>query len=545
MTFFIMFFLAMMMTMSLVPVLKGLATRIHALDFPDHRKIHSRPIPKIGGLAIATGTLLPVILLATVDQTGKSILIGAAVTALFGFADDIKNLSYKSKLAGQLIAALIVIFYGGLKIKSLGYLLPDGVLLPNWIAIPLTLTVIVGVTNAINLADGLDGLAAGISLLSLIFIGYLALHAGEFTCAILATAVAGSIIGFLRFNSYPAEIFMGDTGSQFLGFLTITLSLSLTQGNSPLCTLLPLIILGFPVLDTLHVILERIRKGNSPFKADNNHFHHRLVQAGFFHTEAVVFIYLIQIFLVICAFIFRFYSEWFLLVFYVCFSSIVLYFFHLVEKKAWKIKRASFVDIKVTGTLRTLKEKNIHIKISFWIAGIVTPSLFFATCLIPNKIPVPVGCLSFAMMLVIGAVWILRKDKLFKAVRRSIYILIPFACYFCMLNPSPGVTKAIWVFYNFSLALMVAFAILTLNFTRRKKGFKSTPVDFLILFTAIVVSNLPDAQIQGSSLGLLGIRIIIFYFCYEVLAGELRGEGEWLGIATLGSLSVLTLRSLT
>jgi len=230
--------------------------------------------------------------------------VGVGIIVLVGLIDDLKTLGYKAKFAGQIAAAIVVVIYG-IKIKSLGAFLPDYMVLPDWIAIPFTVFVIVGVTNAVNLADGLDGLAGGICLLSLCCIAYLGYMDGEQGLAIMSIALAGAIFGFLRFNTYPADLFMGDTGSQFLGFSIVTFSLSLTQDSTPLSPVLPLIIVGFVVLDTLAVMAERIAEGRSVFSADKNHFHHKLMRLGFSHTESVLTIYIIQTVLVVSAYVFQ------------------------------------------------------------------------------------------------------------------------------------------------------------------------------------------------------------------------------------------------
>jgi UDP-GlcNAc:undecaprenyl-phosphate GlcNAc-1-phosphate transferase len=324
MIFFSTLLISMFITLTLIPVTSRVASALHGMDIPDERKVHPYPMPKSGGIPMAIGVIVPILLWARGDEFVRAVLIGAGIVVIFGLIDDFKGIRYEVKFAGQIAAALIVILYGGVQIRSLGMLLPEDMLLPDWFSIPLTLLVIVGVTNAINLADGLDGLAGGICLLSFACIGYLAYRGGNMTLVLLSVATTGVIFGFLRFNTYPATLFMGDAGSQFLGFLAGTLSLSLTQGNTPLSPLLPLILLGFPVLDTLTVMFERISQGRPVFVADKNHFHHKLIRLGLFHTEAVVLIYIIQALLVTAAFVFRFYSEWFLLVLYLIFSAIVL-----------------------------------------------------------------------------------------------------------------------------------------------------------------------------------------------------------------------------
>ncbi len=161
----------MFITIALVPFFRGLAVKINALDVPNERKVHKYPMPKSGGIAMALGAFIPILLWFPSGNFTRATIIGAGIVVLFGLLDDMKDLGFKTKFAGQFAAALIVIIYGGVKIKSLGMLLPDGVLLPDWLAMPLTFIVIVGITNAINLSDGLGGLAGGISLLSFLCIG--------------------------------------------------------------------------------------------------------------------------------------------------------------------------------------------------------------------------------------------------------------------------------------------------------------------------------------------------------------------------------------
>ena len=270
---------------------------------------------------MAVGVFVPVAFWNLSDPFVRAYLAGAVVMVAFGIVDDCRGLAPKWKFLGQLAAALVVVFYGGVKIHTLGALLPEGTVLPEWVCVPLTVLAIVGVTNAINLADGLDGLAGGICLLIFACIGYLAWQEEDIVIGLVALALAGSIFGFLRFNTYPASVFMGDTGSQLLGFSAVTLSLALTQGNTPLSPFVPLVLLGLPILDTLSVMAIRIAKRRSPFTADMNHIHHNLMALGLQQGESVVTIYVLQMFLVASAFLFRFYSDWLLLGGYLVFSA--------------------------------------------------------------------------------------------------------------------------------------------------------------------------------------------------------------------------------
>ncbi len=530
--------LSLFITITLIPMFRRMAVKLHAMDIPDERKVHPRPMPKSGGPAMALGTLIPFILWAPASPFTRSLLIGAGIVVLFGLADDFLDISYLVKFTGQVAAALVVIFYGGMKIVSLGGLLPEDAVLPGWLSVGLTLIAVVGVTNAINLSDGLDGLAGGISLLSFILIGYLAYRVGNTAIALASFTVTGAIFGFLRFNTYPASLFMGDAGSQLLGFLAVTLSLGLTQGNMPYSPLLPLVLLGFPVLDTLTVMLERVAKGRSPFMPDKNHFHHKLMKLGLFHTESVLAIYVLQAFLVISAFLFRFYSEWFLLSFYVAFSGLILAGFFFADHRGWEFKRYDFVDDVIKGKLKVLRDKAILIRVSFKCVEYGLPALLILTCLLPKVLPVYVSWIAAGLLVIIFLSCLFKKAWLGNTLRLGLYLIAPFVVYFSESDMALSEYSRAVDFYNLSFGALVLFLLLTLKFTRRKQGFKVTPMDFLILFMALVVPNLPDAQIQSYHMGLLTAKIIVFFFGFEVMLEELRGEFGRITTATIAALVV-------
>ncbi len=437
MIYFSTLLLSLFITITLIPVSRKLAIRLHGMDIPNERKVHPYPIPKNGGIAMALGICVSVLLWANGDQLVQAVLLGTGIVVVFGLVDDFKGIGYKGKFVGQIAAALVVIFYGGLTIKSLGMLLPYDVLLPVWVAIPLTLLVIVGVTNAINLSDGLDGLAGGISLLSFICIGYLAYRTENIGIALFSVAVVGAIFGFLRFNTYPATLFMGDAGSQCLGFTGITLCLGLTQGNTPLSPLLPLLLLGFPVLDTVTVMLDRVYHGRSPLKADTNHFHHKLIGLGFYHTEAVFIIYVIQAFLVTAAFVLRFYSEWLLLNLYIGLSGLILLGFFIASKTRWKVTRYDLIDRVIKGKLKVLREKNIFILVSFRILEIGTYALLLFTCFVPSNVPGYVSIIAIGLFGCIVGIRLFKKEWTGITLQFALYLMIPFIIYVSATDMAP------------------------------------------------------------------------------------------------------------
>lgn len=542
MTFLLTLLLSVLITITLIPFFGRLATRCNILDQPNERKVHFQPIPRIGGVAMAVGTFVPVVVWNYSDGFIRAFLAGAGVLVAFGLADDMRDLSPKIKFAGQLIAAVTIVIFGGVEIRNLGSLLPDGFLLPPWFAIPFTVFVIMGVTNAINLSDGLDGLAGGICLLSFCCIGFLAYLEADTSVGLAALALAGAIFGFLRFNTHPATVFMGDTGSQLLGFSAITLALTLTQRQTALSPLLPLVLLGFPVLDTLTVMVTRIVQGRSPFSADKNHFHHNLLNLGLRHPESVLVIYVIQTILVLSSFYLRFHSDWLLLAGYLLFSAVILTGFSIARRTGWKLNRTDLFDIVIVGGLKRLRDKGIIIRVFFrgFAAGV--PLLLLIACAVPVEAP---SYLRYPALLVAAAlmvVWFFRNDRLAVVLRPTLYLLIPFVVYLGDTAPAPWMSGELRTVYNSMYGVFAFFIIFISKFSRRKEGFKSTPLDFLILFIVAVFPNLPVLQIHEYRLGMIAAKIIMLYFSFEVLLAELRGNFGKIACITAVSLIVLGLK---
>jgi UDP-GlcNAc:undecaprenyl-phosphate/decaprenyl-phosphate GlcNAc-1-phosphate transferase len=542
MLFLVTLLVPVLCTIILIPVFSRAAFRFKALDLPNDRKVHTQPIPRSGGPAMALGAFAPILFFNSESGFVAAYCAGAGVLVVFGLLDDFRDLRPWIKLVGQVAAALIVIHFGGVQIRTLGMLAPDGYLLSPWLALPLTLLVIVGVTNAINLADGLDGLAGGICLLIFCCMGYLAYLEGNTTLGLISLAFAGAIFGFLRFNTHPASVFMGDAGSQLLGFSAITLSLALTQEHTALSPLLPLILVGFPVLDTLTVMISRMVQGRSPFAADKNHFHHNLMALGFLHSESVLIIYFIQTVLIVAALKLRYHSDWLLLGGYLLFSTLILGCFSAARQTGWTIKRFDLLDVLVMGRLRSLRDHGAFLTVGFSLFHYGLPLLLLVACLLSAQVPGAICSASLVCAALLVALWLTTRDSFNGLLRLTLYLLIPFAVYFSEKNLphvlNPGSIKVYHgVFWIFALGI-----VLLSKFSRRRGGFKSTPLDFLILFIVAVGLNLSEQSPQELSLGLVAVKIIILYFCYEVLLAELHGKFGRVALATLGSLLVLAAR---
>lgn len=291
------FTIAFAISLAATPFVITLAHKIGAVDVPDsQRRVHKKPIPRLGGLAIFYGFLVALLCFAKIDEQLRGILIGALIIVGIGIIDDVKQLRALIKLAAQLLAAVIVVFHN-VRITAIsvpGFISETGVLHLGIFSIPITIAWIVVVTNAVNLIDGLDGLAVGISSIASFSLFFIAILGGEQNVAIISAALAGGCLGFLPYNFNPAKIFMGDTGSQFLGFMLSAICIQgLFKGYVIISFIIPLLILGLPLFDTIFAILRRAWNHKPIMGADRGHLHHRLLDSGFSQKQTVAILYII------------------------------------------------------------------------------------------------------------------------------------------------------------------------------------------------------------------------------------------------------------
>lgn len=301
MPFLAAFLISALVVLFSTPVIRKFGLRAGLVDQPNHRKVHQRPMVRLGGVAIFMGVLVALLIVwwagtfhglpPKKEFEVWGVTIGGVAFFLIGLADDLFNLSPKTRLVLQVVVAALA-WNAGVQIEFLTNPTSGLFQLPDWVSLPITVVWLVGMANAINWIDGLDGLAAGVSGIAAVVMFGTCLFMGQPAAALIAAALAGATLGFLRYNFNPAQIFMGDGGAYFIGFTLAGVgAIGLVKSVTTVAVLLPYVILAVPILDMSAVILDRLRRGKSPFVADKRHLHHRLLKAGLSTRLAVVFIY--------------------------------------------------------------------------------------------------------------------------------------------------------------------------------------------------------------------------------------------------------------
>ncbi|MCH4166697.1 MAG: undecaprenyl/decaprenyl-phosphate alpha-N-acetylglucosaminyl 1-phosphate transferase [Megasphaera sp.] len=299
--YFVPFVIALVISYALTPSVKKLAIKVGAVDKPNARKVHTHVIPRLGGLAIFIGFMAAVLFCMPINHELLGLLLGCTAIVALGIWDDICNIPAKVKLVGQILAACIPVAFG-IQIEWLTNPFGTLIVLPEIIAVPVTIFWIIGFTNTVNLIDGLDGLAAGVSFIASISMFLMAYKMNQYLPAMIIVAMAGAALGFLQYNFNPAKIFMGDTGSMLLGYtMSVAAVLGLVKTAATVALVVPVIALGLPILDTLFAIVRRKMSGVPIFQPDKGHLHHRLLALGLTQKQAVLIMYFVSLILGVVA----------------------------------------------------------------------------------------------------------------------------------------------------------------------------------------------------------------------------------------------------
>lgn len=535
---FFSFITSLFICMALIPPLQLNAGRWSFMDLPGGRKVHANPIPRIGGIAFGFAALLSIFFWGPQDPAVGPVLLSALVILAFGIWDDRANLNYKVKLVGQLVAVFAVVIVGDIRLEQVPFLYDENA--PLWLALPLTVVFLVGAANAVNLSDGLDGLAGGLAFLSFAGIAYLAYLSHDTTVLVLAAGFLGGLLGFLRYNTYPARIFMGDAGSQLLGFSMGVLVLLLSDpSRNPFPVTIGLLVLGLPFLDTIAVMGQRLAKGRSPFIGDRNHVHHKLLALGLSHYEAVIAIYGIQAVMVGLAYLLRWQSDALILTMYGTFAFAMFALFVATERGGILLSEST--DGRVLSDTKMAR-------IGLWLSdmaprflAVVVPLFLIANVFVPGHVPMDVGYAALGLFaVVLGGLWLMPEYRS-HFVRGGLYVGSAFLMYMGEQSGVPDIWP-IYVTQNTLLAVIAILVLLSMRFSRGNR-FQTTPLDYLMVFFALIVPLLPEMRADMPTLSILAAKLIVLYFSFELMLHAFADRVKQFGLVSLWILFGLGVRA--
>ncbi|HEX4647999.1 MAG TPA: MraY family glycosyltransferase [Steroidobacteraceae bacterium] len=532
--------LAVAVSMLVIPVVRRWAPRLGLVDMPDERKVHTVPIPRVGGWGITLGALLPIALVHVADPLVQSFLIGCLILFAFGVWDDARSIGHWAKFAGQLAAAGTVVYYGDLWVSHVPFI--DNAI-PAAIGKPFTLFALVGAINAVNHSDGLDGLAAGESILSLTALAVLGYMSGSALVLGIALTTMGGILGFLRYNSHPAYVFMGDCGSQVLGFTLGFLVVYLTQtANTALSAALPLLILGLPIADILSVLYQRVHGGMNWFRATRNHVHHRLMERGFDHYETVVIIYAIQAAFVVSAVLVRYQSDIAVALLYIGGIAALFTALTVAERAGWHIRRGQGVESRLSRAIGALRSSHAIVQGPLFVIAAVTPVVMLLSALWMVRVSPDVATAA-AVLAVVPAVQLLWPRVMRPALLRlGIYAIASLPAY--LVISYPGAIPA--GLQSLITAVVVVLGLAIVAYVRFSAAgrFGTTPTDFLIVCGVVALSVFGSIEAKSRTVvEAVLFATVLMYACEIIVSSPPEAPSRrLLQFSALGTLLIITAR---
>jgi UDP-GlcNAc:undecaprenyl-phosphate GlcNAc-1-phosphate transferase len=515
---FLAFLIALSITTACTPFLLRWAPKVGLTDQPGARKVHAVAVPRVGGIAMAAGILIPTLVASPWSPRLAGLLAGILVLLAFGVWDDRADLNYRLKFLGQFLAVALCMVIGDVRIESLT--LDGRIHLPEAFSWGLTFVFLVGVTNAVNLADGLDGLAGGLALLCLCAMAVLGAICGNSTVTTIALIESGAILGFLRFNTHPARVFMGDGGSQMLGLSIGVLAILATQGEScAISAAQPLLLLGLPIVDTLTVMVRRVLAGRSPFTPDRNHIHHRLLDLGFAHHEAVICVYFLQVGLFLLAYFLRFESDLVIGAVFAVFAGTLLLSLHWASRMHWRAHtgRALPIVSALLDRLRRPESSKTIIQAAGWIMGVGLA--LYATIVLVASSHVG-GDIVFLCGGMLALLFALSRTTAGGTLtwfeRLAAYVSVILLVYLDQTLNVGGTVLSELKWLVIGVTALAAVARFALCEVRR---FEVTALDVLIAFVALVIPNLPGFVSLPPDLPGGILKAIVLLYVVEMIDG--------------------------
>lgn len=532
--------MSMVISMVVIPIMWRMAPNLGMLDEPDPRKVHLQPTPRIGGFGIVIGALLPILLLTPNNALMQSYLLGAVILLFFGAWDDACDIGHFAKIIGQLLAVLVVVLFGKCWIIKFPFINGE---LPPSIAVPLTIFALVGMINAMNTSDGLDGLAGGESFISLLAIAALAYTVDGYAVMVIAISTVGGILGLLRYNTYPAQVFMGDTGSQFLGYTLGFLAIVLTQQTYPsLSPASTLLFLGLPIIDIFLAVLRRRHKGVKWYLADKSHIHHRLLAIGFDHYETVVFIYLIHAILVTAALLVHHESDLLILIFYFGMTGTIAWLLQQYEKGVRHIRSERRLG-RITSTLMLLRNKKLYQYFRLYLMVTIPVYIIFIDLFYVKHVPN-----DFAVVAIVAVIAVLCGMLSISGwlseylIRGGIYGTVLFTV-FLSIYMSDDYNE--WLSFIIFIHFVILAAIIWLTIRQKNDAiFKSTPTDYLIMSVVLIIGFFGNTYMKSPEAGKFLIHSLILLYGCEIIIDKFNSKWNGLSVCMIFALSIISIKGL-
>lgn len=536
---------ALLASATMIPPVSRIAVRIGGVDRPDERKVHCNEVPRLGGIAIFLSFLVSLLVFTDVDHITRGFLAGSLVIFLTGLIDDLVSIQPRHKFVGEIMAAVVGLSVGGIWLDSIGNLFGFGEITLGVLSKPFTVFAVVGVMNAINLIDGLDGLAGGVSAIACLAFGALAYWSGNAVLTLLTAGLLGSLVGFLWHNSYPARIFMGDSGSLFLGYCMGFFSVMLVNAaHAHISPMIPVVILGVPLIDTLVVMVNRVRKGRKVFAPDRTHIHHRLLDLGFGHKLTVIVVYGLSWLLAFAALLLRELRDYKLAPLLVAMAALfyltVHFLFRLEAVKHFKLITSN-QPIRETATYRRLVGFTRHLLMVIKYLLIVILMLSMAVPRVESRV---VAVFSI-LLLVMSAVFLFIKSEWSNLFLQAALYCSGAFILFVMENfgrdvtlfslPLPSVTRCL-------LLVLLTIEGGKVFVRKRTKLLLRSPFEYLLLFLILSVPLLPAELTTSFHLMTVVGESVVLFVAYKLILMRRAAENRKLIAVTTLALLVFIVK---
>lgn len=552
--FVLMFFPALLLSLLVTPLAIRYSFHLNAVDRPDDRKVHAKAVSRLGGVAMVAGLLFPILFFTALSRLMTAFLAGMFLVSVTGFLDDVYRIPPSWKFVGEIAAAGTFVALSGMSIREFGNLFNVGGLNVGPLGPAFTVFCMVGVMNALNLSDGLDGLAGGIGAISCAFLGIFAYMIADRTTISILVALTGALFGFLRYNTYPANLFMGDTGSLLLGYTLSAVAVMLVQNDGvgvPMAPVTVAAVLALPITDTLLVMSRRIRQGKHPFYPDRSHLHHRLLHLGFPHAAVVSILYLSTAAFGVQSWLLRSRPEW------VQFAAVVLLAagvhgaVYVLQHSGFRWKGEESADRAAAerrdnehAYSRIARIMGRSVRIAGWVIGFGLAVPVFALPKVPMALAgVALATLLFVMLLF---PWNTRNSS--PSVSYGLMYL-SCLCLLALLQAMPGAPKWIPGYLAGLSAAVMGWVLLKMKYRGHREivqisSFETLLLGIALLLSLVVVPTLGLGEgVRRMSLTVC-LESVAFLLAMKILIRRQARRNYVIAVAFMAALALIGLKGL-